>query len=166
MSARVSTVHDSAAGVADVHRVLSGPGWAAAKALHLKDSSRVVERVERPDGGVLLVLSRELPPGAPGFLERFLPKDGKVLTRDDWGPETDGVRRGTWSVELPGTPARLGGALLLEPTATGSRYTITGEVKVSVPLIGGKAETFIAGMVERLAVKEAEVLEAELTCRS
>jgi hypothetical protein len=50
----------------------------------------------------------------------------------------------------------------LEPTPTGSRYVIDGEVKVKVPVIGGKAEGFIAGMVERLAAKEADVLRSAL----
>jgi hypothetical protein len=43
----------------------------------------------------------------------------------------------------------------LEPTAGGSRYTIEGDVKVAVPLIGGKAERFIAEMVTKLAAKGA-----------
>jgi hypothetical protein len=35
-------------------------------------------------------------------------------------------------------------------------------VTVKVPLVGGKAETFIAGMVEKLAAKEAELLVAQV----
>jgi hypothetical protein len=111
---------------------------------------------------VVLVVSRSLPDGVPGFLERFLPKDGRVTQTDDWGPAKGGTRSGTWRVEIPGAPAQLGGTMRLEPTPTGSRYVVDGEVKVKVPVIGGKAEGFIAGMVEKLAAKEADVLRSAL----
>jgi hypothetical protein len=135
----------------------------ATKAEHFRDGARVVQREERPDGGVLLSISRELPSGVPGFLERFLPKDGRVVETFDWtGSTGDETRRGTWRADIPGAPARLGGTLLLEPTPGGSRYTIAGDVKVSVPLIGGRAEKFIAEMVGKLADKEHALLVSTL----
>lgn len=45
-----------------------------------------------------------------------------------------------------------------ETSGTGTRYTISGEVKVSIPLIGGKAESFVLDMVTKLMAKEAELL--------
>lgn len=162
MSSPVSSTHESPGDVERVVAILTSAQWPATKAQALNDGSRVVERTERPDGGVRLVQSRELPKGAPGFLTKFLPADGRVVQTDDWGPAEGGVRRGTWSVEIPGAPATLGGTLLLEPTATGSRYVIAGEAKVPIPLIGGKAERFISEMVSKLSAKEAELLRAEL----
>ncbi|MCW2615875.1 MAG: hypothetical protein JWN08_2869 [Frankiales bacterium] len=163
MSATIHTLHESSGDVERVLAILTSEQWPVRKAEALRDGSRVVERTERPDGGVLLVQSRELPGGGPGFLEKFLPQDGRVVQTDDWGPAQDGLRRGTWSVEIPGAPARLGGTLLLEPTATGSRYVIDGEAKVPIPLVGGKAERFIADMVLKLSDKEAELLRTVLT---
>lgn len=163
MSATVKSTFESSGDVERVLGILTEETWADRKAAFLNDGSQVVERVETPDGGVRVVLSRELPNGTPGFLQKFLPADGKVRQTDDWEPAVDGVRRGTWQVEIPGAPAKLGGTLLLEPTAGGSRYTILGEAKVSVPLVGGKAEKFIAGMVEKLAAKEADLLRSVLT---
>ena len=148
--------------VETVFAVLSDQSWAQRKDDALHDGSRVVRRETTPDGGVLLVVSRSLPDGVPGFLERFLPKDGRVTQTDDWGPAHDGRRSGRWQVEIPGAPAQLGGTMHLTPTATGSTYLIEGEVKVKVPVVGGKAESFIAGMVEKLAAKEAEVLRSAL----
>ena len=159
MSRTVHSTHDISADVERVHGVLSGPDWAEHKAAALHDGSRVVEREVTPDGGVRLVSSRELPSGGPGFLQRFLPKDGRVVQTDDWGPSQDGVRRGTWQVVIPGVPATLGGTMRLEPTATGARYVIDGTVDVPLPLVGGRAETFIAEMVSKLTVREAEVLQ-------
>lgn len=158
MSTHVETSHESPGGVEEVFATLTSPDWPARKAAELGDGSAVVEREERPDGGVRMVVSRELPSGVPGFLERFLPADGRVVQTDDWGPAAGGERHGRWSVSIPGAPASLGGTLRLAPTGTGSRYTISGEVTVKVPLIGGRAERFIGDMVVKLADKEAELL--------
>jgi hypothetical protein len=159
MTASVTSVFESSGDVERVFGVLTSEQWVAVKAERFRDGALVVQREQRPDGGVLLAISRELPGGVPGFLERFLPDDGRVLETFDWAaPTGDGTRRGTWKADIPGAPARLGGTMRLEPTATGSRYTIEGQVKVSVPLIGGRAELFIAGMVEKLAAKEHELM--------
>ena len=127
----------------------------------LRDGSRVVRREERPDGGILLVVSRELPAGVPGFLQRFLPPDNRVLQSDDWGPERpDGSRHGTWTADIPGAPASVGGTVRLVPAVGGCTYVVEGAVSVSVPLVGGKAEKFLRDMLGRLLDKEADVLRA------
>ena len=163
MSARVRSTFTSSAGVERVFTTLTSAEWPAVKAQRLGDGAELTERVERPDGGVRVVTSRRLPDGVPGFLQKFLPADGRVLETFDWGPAgSDGTRTGTWKVEIAGAPATLGGTTRLEPTGAGSTYTIEGEVKVKVPVIGGKAETFIAGMVDKLAAKEADLLVAQV----
>lgn len=162
MSRHVTTSHDGSFDVAAVFGMLTSPEWAALKAQRLRDGTQLVRREEQPDGGVLFEVTRELPAGVPGFLERFLPRDGRVRQTDVWGPPRDGERHGTWSVDLPGAPAQLGGTMRLEPLGGGSRYTIEGDVKVSVPVIGGKAESFIGDLVVRLAGKEAELLKDAL----
>lgn len=162
MSAPVRSTFTSSGSVEQVLAVLTSPDWSAVKAERFGDGAELRAREVRPDGGVRVVNSRQLPDGAPGFLQRFLPADGRVLETFDWGPPEDGARYGTWQVEIPGAPATLGGTTSLVPTASGSVYTIEGEVTVKVPLIGGKAESFIAGMVEKLAAKEAELVVAQV----
>ena len=163
MSRSLRSEQQSSGDVETVFRVLSDESWARRKDDALHDGSRVVRREEKADGGVLLVVSRELPAGVPGFLERFLPQDGRVVQTDDWGPAVAGSRSGTWKVEIPGAPATLGGTMHLSPAPAGSSYVIDGVVEVKVPLIGGKAEGFLAGLVERLAAKEADVLRAAVS---
>jgi hypothetical protein len=163
MSTSVQSVFESAHGVSQVFATLSSPEWVATRAQRFGDDARVEQHEERPDGGVLLAVSRQLPDGVPGFLQRFLPSDRRVVETFQWAPDAgDGTRRGTWKADIPGAPAKLGGTMRLEPTAAGSRYTIEGDVKVSVPLIGGKAEGFIAEMVRKLAAKEHELLVTTL----
>ncbi len=149
--------------VADVFALLTSEHWVALKADRFRDGSRVVRREATSGGGLQLAVSRELPEGAPGFLTKLLPKDGRVVQTDDWAPDDgSGTRTGTWRVELAGAPARLGGTMRLEPDAAGSSYVVLGETKVSVPLVGGKAESFIATMVGKLGVAEGELLQRAL----
>lgn len=163
MSAQVHSTFSSSAPVAQVFGLLTSAEWVQTKAERFRDGALLTQHEQRPDGGVLLTVSRELPEGVPGFLERFLPHDGRILETFDWGPEgADGTRHGRWEADIAGAPARLGGTLRLDPTDAGSAYTIAGEVKVKVPLIGGKAESFIAEMVHKLAAKEAELLRDTL----
>ena len=137
--------------------------WVDLKRDKLNDGSTLVSRTERPDGGVDFSVSRELPSGVPGFLEKFLPKDGKAVQNESWGPPgPDGICRGTWSVDIPGAPAKLGGSSTLEPSGTGSVQVILGTAKVSVPIIGGKAESFIIDMTQKLMTKEAELMVESL----
>jgi hypothetical protein len=104
------------------------------------------------------VVSRGLPDGIPGFLEKFLPRGGRANQTEAWGAAEAGARRGTWQGEIPGAPATVGGTMALEPTATGTRYVVQGEVRVHIPLVGGKAESFVAEMIGKLCASEAQLL--------
>jgi hypothetical protein len=152
------------ASVREVFDLRTSERWVALKAEQLKDGSLLVSRTERPDGGVDFSVSRELPSGVPGFLEKFLPKEGRAVQNESWGaPGPDGICRGTWSVDIPGAPAKLGGTASVEPSGDGSVQIINGTAKVSIPLIGGKAEQFIVDMTQKLMAKEAELMVSSLS---
>ena len=152
------------ASVQDMFELRTSSRWVDLKAERLKDGSKLVTRTERPDGGVDFSVSRELPSGVPGFLEKFLPKDGRAVQNESWGPVgPDGSCHGTWSVDIPGAPAKLGGTASVEPTSIGSALIIRGEAKVGVPIIGGKAEQFIVDMTKKLMAKEGELMVETLS---
>ena len=163
MSAPVHSTFSSPADVEQVFGVLTSEEWVGTKKERFSDDSQLLSREVREDGGVLLTVTRTLPDGVPGFLQRFLPSDGRITETFDWGPaRPDGTRHGEWKADIAGAPASLGGAMRLDPTEVGSAYTIEGEVKVKVPLIGGRAESFIAEKVTELATKEADLLRDTL----
>jgi hypothetical protein len=155
---------DIPATVEEVFALRTSQRWVDLKADHLNDGSTMVRRQERADGGVDFSVSRDLPSGVPGFLEKFLPKEGKAVQNEEWGPpDAAGVCHGTWSVDIPGAPAKLGGTSTLEPTSTGSVHTILGTAKVSIPIVGGKAEQFIVDMTKKLMGREAELMVETLS---
>lgn len=161
MTAPVRSSTRTTGTIEQVFAVLTSSDWVARRAARFADGATVVRREERPDGGLVFAVSRELPDGAPGFLATFLPADGRVLQTDEWEPaDGSGSRSGTWQVELPGVPARLGGTMRLDATGDVVVHLVEGETKVSVPFVGGKAEAFIADMFGRLGAKEGELLQS------
>lgn len=150
--------------VQEVFALRTSQTWVDLKAERLGDGSTMVQRTERADGGVDISVSRQLPSSVPGFLQKFLPKDGRAVQHESWGPpDADGACHGTWSVDIPGAPAKLGGTSSVEPTADGCVQVILGSAKVGVPIIGGKAEQFIADMTTKLMGKEGELMVASLS---
>lgn len=162
MSKRFSHTTDSEPTVEQVFEVLSGADWSTHLAAELGDDSRTVRREVGDDGSVTLVLTRRLPSGIPGFLQKFLPSDPRVVTTDRWGPSVDGARDCTWTAEIAGAPATITGTQRIEPHGSGNRHVVAGEVRVNVPLIGGKAESFIADAVRGLAESEVVVVDKVL----
>ena len=159
MAKRFSVSYDIPADVEAAYQAISSEGWAEAKAEDLGDGSKVVSREVRDGGAVTLVVSRKLPDGIPGFLTKFLPADGRVIQTDTWNAaDGAGVRGGTWQADTPGSPVKVGGTMRLEPAGSGCTYVIEGEIKASIPLIGGKAEDVAVGMTKKLTASEADVL--------
>ncbi len=163
MAGKINVRYSLPVDVETAYAAISGDQWAPAKAAALKDDSRAVSRRVGDGGAVTLVVSRKLPDGVPGFLTKFLPADGRVVQTDTWGPAVDGVRSGTWVADTPGSPADVRGTMRLEPAPDGSTYVIEGSAKVSIPLIGGKAENLGVQMTQKLTAKEVEVLSALVT---
>jgi hypothetical protein len=162
LSKRFTHTTDSDVPVEAVFAVLSGADWSSHLSAELGDDSKTVRRDVGSDGSVTLVLNRRLPSGIPGFLQKFLPADPRVVTTDVWGPPVDGARDCTWTADIAGTPTTITGTQRIEPLGDGNRHIVTGEVKVSVPLIGGKAEAFIAEAIRGLAESEVAVVEKVL----
>ena len=160
MSKKFSVSYDIPSDVETAYAAISSDRWAAGKADRLKDESKVVSREVGAGDAVTLVITRKLPDGIPGFLQKFLPADGRVTQTDSWSAAADGVRSGSWKADTPGSPVKVGGTMRLEPHASGCRYVVEGEIKASIPLIGGKAEDVAVNMTKKLTASEAEVLRS------
>jgi hypothetical protein len=90
-----------------------------------------VEIEEFEDGGAVITTHRTLSAdGIPDFVKTVVGETLKITQTDDW----------TTLVEIAGAPVRFTGSLRLEPTSAGSRQAMVGDLRASVPLIGGKIE--------------------------
>ena len=87
----------------------------------------------------------------PSIAKSLLGGDLVIQRVENWA-----AGAGTVEVTINGVPGRLEGAFTITGNGSGSKLTLTGEVKVSIPLMGGKLEKLIAEQVAVLLDKESE----------
>ena len=100
-------------------------------------------RIERHDGGAATITTtRTLPTeSVPDFVRGLVGSTLQVTQVDHWeaaGP--DGARQGRITVGIEGLPVRLAGTLRLAATSPVTVQTIDGDLRASVPLLGGRVE--------------------------
>jgi uncharacterized protein YndB with AHSA1/START domain len=101
----------------------------------------------------------ELEPAGEGFTlvidQLQNTKDLPSFARAFAGESTQAIQRETWSsssagdlvIESPGKPTSAKGTIRLERDGAGTREVVELEIKVKVPLVGGKLEKLMAEKV-------------------
>lgn len=136
--------------------------WVVAKAARLQDGSRLQERATDAGGGVEMLLLRNVPSGVPALFRRFVPADGLVVQRERWSADADEGFTVAWSLGFEGAPGSVSGEGRLRPEGDGSALELQGVAQVSVPVIGGKAESFLVPLVEGIMQQEGDLLASLL----
>lgn len=104
------------------------------------------------------VAAADLPSAARGFVGGDL-----VFERTEvWRAVSEDDHTGSVRVTIASVPGQLTGALRLVAAGEGSRLTLAGEVKVGIPLLGGKLEELVASQVSKLLDRESEFTAAWL----
>ncbi|MFW6775991.1 DUF2505 domain-containing protein [Nocardioides sp. CPCC 205120] len=80
--------------------------------------------------------------GIPSFAKKFVGDEIVVVQQETWGATKADIH-----VTIPGKPGEMKGTATLRETGTGTTETVDLEVKVSIPLVGGKIEGLIADML-------------------
>jgi len=109
---------------------------------------------------VVVSTTRQLPTDKiPGPI-RSMVGDGIIVQVDTWTlPDAGaGVVTATWRADVGNAPAQLGGEHTIEAAEAGSRYLITVDVTVKVPLVGRQLASQVAGYLNQLIAKEQEYL--------
>jgi hypothetical protein len=121
---------------------LSDPEFCTRKYADAGATDIQVDSDQRADGPKL-VSRRKLTVDLPGFAKRVMQPTNAVVQTDQWAPADDAGRRVCrYSVEVQGVPSRIDGTVTLTPDGGGARQDVQAEVKVSIPLLGGKLEKF------------------------
>ncbi|MBV9487850.1 MAG: DUF2505 domain-containing protein [Frankiaceae bacterium] len=101
------------------------------------------DREDTGDGGCKVVTKRTMTIDLPGFAAKVMSPTNTAVQTEVWQPAgSDGTRRCTYHVDFQGVPSKVGGTLTLSPDGGGTKQTVEADVKVSIPLIGGKLEKF------------------------
>lgn len=90
-------------------------------------------------------ITREVTVDLPGFAKRVLKPTNTVITTDHWEANDDGTYGGGWVIETVGAPVDIAGTTKLTPAGGQTRYDLTIDLKVNVPLVGGKIANWAKG---------------------
>lgn len=125
-----------------VFRMIVDPGFQEAKCLASGSVEHEVDVSEHEDGGATVVSRRTMPTAnLPDFVRSLVGSTLQLHETQRWHPPSaDGTRTGAIEVEIHGAPVRFSGALALAADGGGTHWPIEGEIKASVPFIGGRIE--------------------------
>ena len=147
-----------------VYRMITDPEFQAQRAKAgnpvQADSSVVTES----DGDVTITVDRLLAVQLPGMLQRLTGERVRIHETQTWRQaDMEATRRdGRLTVGVAGHPGGVDGTLHLEGSPSATAITVEAEIKVGVPLVGGKIESWIAEMLTRFLTKEEELGRAWL----
>ncbi|MGZ4438130.1 MAG: DUF2505 domain-containing protein [Nocardioides sp.] len=115
--------------------------------------------IEQAGDGMSVVVDQTQPAdGIPSFATKFVGDHIRIVQSESWtSPE-----KADLSVEIPGKPGHLRGTITLVGNGSGTTETVEGDVKVSIPLVGGKLEKLIGEMLVAALRKEQKVGRAWL----
>jgi hypothetical protein len=112
--------------------------------------------IEAGDTAVTVTTRRQLPVEYIPAAARSFVGDGVVTQIDLWPLDGDDPVDGSWTARLDGAPASMGGGYTIQGTDDGCLLTVTAQVKVKIPLVGGKIESEIRRYLESLVTRQMD----------
>ncbi len=82
--------------------------------------------------------------GLPSIAKKFTGDTTHAIVTEKWGDQ----RGGSVDISSPGKPTAINGTVALLESAEGTSEVVEMEVKVKVPLIGGKLETLLVDTIK------------------
>ena len=153
MSKRIQHELTYDAPVADVAAMLRDPAFRE----EVCDYQRVISKkvTVTPEGeGMEVVIDMVQPArGIPSFAQKFVGDTINIVQTESWSSAT----QGDITVTIPGKPGDMKGTARLTESGSGTVETVDLTVKVAIPLVGGKLEGLIAGLLEKALVAENTV---------
>ena len=131
--------------VEEVRGILGDPDFRQAVCAfqQVEDSSVTIE--EYDDGSMTVDLDRVYGTDlVPPFARKFVGSTIDLVQREEWISATQATIEAT----IPGKPGQMTGTATLEQQGPDAVEKVSLEVRVSVPLVGGKLEELVAGLLE------------------
>lgn len=135
---------------ADVFAMLADPDFRRAVGVAQDVVSSEVTITPQGEGFVLRNDQVQKTAGLPSIAQKFVSDTTRAVQHESWSSP----QRATVTIEAPGKPAEMKGTARLDAAGGGTVEVVELEVKVKVPLIGGKLENLLADRLH-------EALDAE-----
>jgi uncharacterized protein YndB with AHSA1/START domain len=166
MSTTMRVTHQLAGDVEAVYALVTDPDFLERKFAAGGAKDVTVTAEPTPDGGTRLVINRKVTLDLPGFAAKFVQPTNTFVQTENWGAAgTDGRRVCSYEVEVQGVPSHIAGTVTLSPDGGQTRQDIEAQMKVSIPLVGGRLEKVAVENGTKLLEKEADFTNAELATR-
>lgn len=128
---------------AAVFEMLADPEFREAACAAQNVISAEVSLEREGNGFTLSVDQEQRTDDLPSFARTFAGASTRAIQRETWSDTTGG----TLQIDTPGKPSTLKGTITLRPEGSGTVEIVELEIKVRVPLIGGKLEKLLANKV-------------------
>ncbi len=115
------------------------------------DGRKTTVRIER-------TIKRDL----PKVLAKLFGDENRMIMTEHW-EEVGASMLGKYNVEVVGQPVTLTANFKLEPSESGSVYSVDYKCRAKIPMVGKKVEDFILGQTEDGMRKEMDFLQARLS---
>jgi hypothetical protein len=129
----------------EVYAMLADPEFRQAVCAYqaVEDSSVTIE--EYDDGSMIVALDRTYGTAqVPSFARKFVGSTIDLVQAEEWAS----AHEAHFHVTIPGKPGEMTGTARLEQCDADAIETVSMQVRVGVPLVGGKLEDLVAGLLK------------------
>src|SRR4051794_12320106 len=142
----------------DVREMLAQPAFREKVCAAQHASSTQVTVDGTPPGMTVVVDQTQPARGIPSYAKTFVGEEIRILQREQW----DDPMGGSFRLEIPGKPGTFTGTVALAAAGAGTVETVTGDIAVRVPLVGGRLEGMIGDLFTAALSAEQRVGRAWL----
>lgn len=127
----------------EVYEMLADPAFREKVSAALAVVSADVAIDRRAEGFSLVNDQVQRVEGLPAFAKKFAGETTRAIQTEEW-PDQNG---GSLRIDTPGKPSSIVGTIALVPAGAGTTEVVELDIKVKVPLIGGKLEGLLEDQV-------------------
>jgi glyoxylase-like metal-dependent hydrolase (beta-lactamase superfamily II) len=147
-------VNSYAASPESVHAMLTQRAFREEVCTYQRALEHSVEITEDSVATRVVITQTQAMDGAPAAARKLVGSSVQIIQRETWQDSTTA----DFAMEIPGKPGHLRGTISVVDKDDGTCDEVfAGDVKVNVPLIGGKLEGFISDILARALRREGRV---------
>jgi hypothetical protein len=130
--------------VEEVRAMLADPEFRQAVCTYQQVEDSAVTIEEYDDGSMTVDLERSYGTAlVPSFARKFVGATIDLVQREEWVTPTEA----RFEVTIPGKPGEMSGRATLVQAGADAVETVTMDVRVNIPFVGGKLEDLVAGLL-------------------
>lgn len=141
------------AGLDEVSAMLGDPAFRERVCEAQRVLSKEVTITPAGTGRTVEIRQVQATSGVPGFARKVVGEETTLVQTERWTSPT----AATVEVDLPGKPGEMTGGISLAETDGGVTETVTLDISVGIPLVGGKLEGLMADLMTKALKAENRV---------